>query len=727
MHRRPLLALLVLPLLATATRAETDADSTTVTMPVYDVVATRIQAAPEKQPYAFYRQDRTALDLASARSLTDRLQYSPGVIIQHTAPNQSSPFIRGLTGEQTLLMFDGVRYSHAAMRPGPNQYTAMIADESIGSVDILLGGSSVVTGSDGLTGAIDFRLAAPGRQVASKASPFARLRTSTTEGTTTAAGLDGTFEDWSYSVEGSWADFQDIQGGENADRRVTDLEDGRIPNTGFSQFGWAGRAAYRGIPGQRFEVAAGQTRQEDAPRPDGYAENSGRDSRISRYFDPQEFTYAHLRHTSTPASRWFDSTAVTAWYHQHAENQFREDIRDGDSYRRRELDDAIDVLGVDIQATSLATAEHAVTYGLTFSHETTENAYRELRADGSLDPDDASAHNPGDWNTLTTIPDGATYTSLGVFAQDRWQFHPKAQLVAGARFSRYAWTADATGRGYSVDEIDGDASNLSGSVRMLVDVADRETVFGGVSQGFRAPNLTNLTGRQDRGSSGVFFQGSPDLDPEKSVSFELGWRSTRDPRLSVSLFRTHVDDLIQRVFEDADNDGTVDPIQRNAESAVLQGFELSGNLDIPAGLPGDWSLALLAVTSYVDATVDVPQEDGSVREDNISRANRWVGRVGLRLAKGQNWWIQPRARLSADYDEVASRDAGDVRMTVAGAEDGSMAGFIVADVLGGWRSSDKRHFVVLTFENVLDKTYRDVGSGVDGPGRGLAIELGTRY
>lgn len=720
----PLVSALLL--LATAAWADTPPDST-VTMPVYDVVATRVQAEPAQQPYAFYRQDRTALDLESARSLTDRLQYSPGVIIQHTAPNQASPFIRGLTGEQTLLMFDGVRYSHAAMRPGPNQYTAMIADESIGSVDILLGGSSVVTGSDGLTGAIDFRLATPGREVSSKASPYARLRTSSTEGTTTAAGLDGTMEAWSYSVEGSWADFNDIKGGGNADQRVTSLDDGRIPNTGFSQFGWAGRAAYQGLPGHRFEISAGQTRQEDAPRPDGYAANSGNDSRISRYFDPQEFTYAHLRHTTTPATRWFDSTAITAWFHQHSENQFREDIRNGDSYRRRELDDAIDVLGVDLQATTLATPRHAVTYGLTLAHETTENAYREYRADGSLDPGDASAHNPEDWNTLTTIPDGATYTSLGVFAQDRWQFHDKAQIVAGARFSRYAWTADTTGRGYSVDEIDGNTSNVSGSLRMNVDVAARQSIFGGVSQGFRAPNLTNLTGRQDRGSSGNFVSGSPDLDPETSVSFELGWRSHRDPRLSVSLFHTRVNDLIQRVYEDVDNDGTVDPIQRNAESAVLQGFELSGNLDIPAGLPGDWSLALLAVTSYVDAVVDVPQEDGTVLEDNISRANRWVGRVGLRLAKGQNWWIQPRARLSADYDEVASGDSGDVRLTLAGDEDGRMAGFIVADLLGGWRSSDRRHFVVVTFDNILDKTYRDVGSGVDGPGRGLAIELGTRY
>jgi hypothetical protein len=56
-----------------------------------------------EQPYAIYRHDRLSLDSGIGRTALDRIDYGPGVIIQHTAPGQTSPYIRGLTGKQSLL------------------------------------------------------------------------------------------------------------------------------------------------------------------------------------------------------------------------------------------------------------------------------------------------------------------------------------------------------------------------------------------------------------------------------------------------------------------------------------------------------------------------------------------------------------------------------------------------------------------------------------------------
>jgi len=155
------------------------------------VTATRLTQAPFDQPYAYYRVTMDELDGRIGRTALDRMNYGPGVFVQRTAPNQASPFIRGLTGEQTLLMFDGIRLSHAFMRPGPNQYAALVPDLGLSTVDVILGSSSTVNGSDGLTGGLDFRLAPAGRGVSRGHSVWARSRLDSGNGSTLETGMDG--------------------------------------------------------------------------------------------------------------------------------------------------------------------------------------------------------------------------------------------------------------------------------------------------------------------------------------------------------------------------------------------------------------------------------------------------------------------------------------------------------------------------------------------------------
>ena len=54
----------------------------------------------------------------TARSLPEALSGIPSIMVQKTALGQSSPYIRGLTGYHNVLLVDGVRLNHSAMRPG---------------------------------------------------------------------------------------------------------------------------------------------------------------------------------------------------------------------------------------------------------------------------------------------------------------------------------------------------------------------------------------------------------------------------------------------------------------------------------------------------------------------------------------------------------------------------------------------------------------------------------
>jgi outer membrane receptor protein involved in Fe transport len=685
------------------------------------VTGTRLVDQPFEQPYAFHRVEMDDLDQRIGRTALDRLNYAPGVFVQRTAPNQASPFIRGLTGEQALLMFDGIRLSHAFMRPGPNQYAALVPDVSLSSVDAILGSSSTVNGSDGLTGALDFRLAPAGRGVATGFSPWARTRVDTGNGPTFEGGLDGVSGDWAYSFELSGSSFHDREGGKDFRDRLFGGDYDDIPNTAYDQLSGGARVAYEGFDDHLLELSAGHKRQTNAQRPGGYFANSGKTDRIYRFFDPQEFSYLHLENSWDVASKLVDRLDTKFWWHQFAEEQYRSSVRDqgtaNERIRQREYDDTINVFGIDLQATTFLGADdaHELTWGGTYIYEETDNRYRELRTPaGSTDLNLLAPHNPADWPNNATVSDGSTYESIGLFLQDNWRINDRFSLLTGLRYSYYEW---------SFGDVNGNVDDVTGSLRGTWKVTEEHILFTGVSRGFRAPNLVNLNGNVDRGSSGVAASGNPDLDPERSYTYEAGWKWQKGRNsLSLSVFRTVIDDLIQQDFSLAN------PVTTNIESAELYGFEAGWDYGMEVG---SWQrLALIGSMSLVDATRDIPVVGGTFK-DNLSRANRFYGSFGLKAEKDQNWWGLLQLRWHDTYDDVATHpsdpDANDVRLTIAGDPDGSMPGYGILDLMVGWQSDDGNRSVSVFVENIGDKTYREPGSGADGVGRNFGITASVRY
>lgn len=712
-----LLGIGTLNLFANLLHANEEATSDTVfeLEPIYVTSGTRLAEDPFEQPYALYRIETDDLNQRNGRTALDQFNYAPGVFVQRTAPNQASPFVRGLTGEQALLMIDGVRLSHSFMRPGPNQYAALVPDVSVSSIDAILGSSSTVNGSDGLTGALDFRLAPAGRGVDKPFSYWASTRADTGNGITWETGIDGISGDWAYSFEIMVSNFHDREGGKDfEDHLLPGDYDGRIPNTAYDQYGGGLRLAYLGFDDHALELNTGYNSQNDAPRPGGYAPNSKDPNRIYRFFDPQEFTYLHLKDTWNVDSQLVDSFQSIVWWHNFSEEQYRSSFRSGGTVtREREYDDSIDALGIDLQATTYLGEDeaHELTWGGTYIYEETDNSYREFRGPTGLA---LAPYEPENWSNRTSVSDESTYESIGLFVQDNWRINERFSLLGGLRYSYYEW---------SFGDVSGNVDDFTGSLRGTWRVNETHRVFAGISRGFRAPNLVNLDGNVDRGSSGVPASGNPDLEPEISFTYEAGWK-WEDGRnfLSATIFYTEIDDLIQRDFS------LVDPVTTNVEGAELYGFETAW--DYGAAF-GSWQrLALVGSMSLVDATRDIPEVGGTFK-DNISRANRFYGSLGFRAEKDVNWWGLFQVRWHDTYDDVARHpsdpDADDVRLTTAGNPDGSMPGYGVFDLIVGWQSDDGNRSVSVFVENIGDKTYREPGSGVDGVGRNFGISASMRY
>jgi outer membrane receptor protein involved in Fe transport len=742
---------------ATAPAADTGGGRTGASEEAVVISATRLDDAPIRQPYAITRLNRDDLDEAQPRLGVDAINFTPGVFVQHTAGNQASPYLRGLTGEQSLVLLDGVRLNHAANRPGPNQYSSLVPGYSLGSIDVVLGSASTVLGSDGLTGAVDLRLAEAGRGENSVASPWVGTRLASAEGSVmTEAGIDGRLGDVLYSVEGGYGWFGDLTGGHRSGERIANGDfranvvpgvaqgsDDTIPNSHFGTVSTASRIAYVGLDDQRFELSGGFTRHFNAPRPDGHYENAamsspliaggnGQPRRIDRFYDPQDFSYIHARHVARDVGA-FERIQSTVYWHRNREDQFRDRYASAalTTTQREEWRDRIDTYGIDLQLTNRIAQAHELTWGATWYTDRTSNGY--------------FSNNNGVITTpagATTVPDGSSYDGLGIFAQDLWSINERWDLLLGLRWSRYAWDYRATDERAGYGFIDGDTAAVTtglaqdfsdgtdaftGDLRLGYHPIADTTIFAGVGQGFRAPNLTNLAGNDLRASSTV-VTANPELKPEKSLTFEVGAKtaSGRDGA-SIGLFYTIIDDLIQPVYS-----SPALATQGNAEQAVLAGGELAFDWGLPLGrwLPVGHRLALVNVINYVTAEADQLQLDGSTQEVNISRANRLFGQVGLRYDLGLSWWAMVRTRWSDRYDEVGTGDAGDTRHTTAPSSigiPGAMPGYAVVDVVGGWRSANGKYHVEAGIENIANATYRDVGSGTDGAGINGVLSAGARF
>ncbi|MEM7655906.1 MAG: TonB-dependent receptor plug domain-containing protein, partial [Bacteroidota bacterium] len=95
------------------------------------------------------------------RSTPEALMDLPGLWIQKTYHGGGSAVVRGVAGNQTLLLIDGIRMNNSTCRTGPNPYLNTIDPWYMDRVEVVSGSGSVSYGSDALGGVIHLFTPAP--------------------------------------------------------------------------------------------------------------------------------------------------------------------------------------------------------------------------------------------------------------------------------------------------------------------------------------------------------------------------------------------------------------------------------------------------------------------------------------------------------------------------------------------------------------------------------------
>ena len=620
------------------------------------------------------------------RTVPEALANTPGVMVQKTTHGHGSPFIRGFTGRQNLLLVDGVRINNSTYRSGPVQYWNTVDGFSMDRLELVRSQGSVQYGSDALGGTMNILTADTGYLAADpgwfqQGSAQYRFDTNSSSHVGRLQTRFGDGKNWGASLGLTGKNFGDIR----------DSGVGRMKNTGYPEQNLDLKVETLLNPSTRLSFAHQYLNQDNVWRwhstiyNDTPWNNTSTGSYAARIYD-QERSLTYLKVTGDLIDSPVQNYSATLSFQRSQDSAFQD--RSATDVRTQVID--VDTIGLDVQLESDLLGGNLV-YGIDYYRDSIESG-------GTRTGRDPRSRRP--------VADDSTYHLLGAFAQLRKPLNQRLETTFGARITH----AEAElGKVWDPDNntdisAGADWSNIVFNARALYRLDDSWNLYGGASQGFRAPNAHDLSGNITS-RSGQEQLGTLDLEPEKSWTFELGSRFTSgDVSFGAAGFYTLVDDLIISV-PTAPGGDTVEAT--NAQEAEIVGVELEAAVRFLD------NLTLSGHLTWQEGDTTSPSFLGGPSEEApVSRLSPLVASLALRYdSPDQRWWVEGRITAADKQDELSARDQRDTQRIPPG----GTPSYLVASIRAGLQVSENLELTA-ALENITDEDYRIHGSGVNQPG-----------
>lgn len=657
-------------------------------LPELVVTATRHPSDVRLLPRSLSVIGRDEIARAGRDQLPDALAGTPGVHIQKTNPGGGSPFVRGLTGKQVVLVVDGIRLNNALYRAGPHQYLNTIDPWLVDRIEVLRGPGSVLYGSDALGGVVHLQTRMPAA-VTDGVRPGAAFGAGSADRSLRGRlELDGHARDTGWLVGGSAKHFGDLRAGAGV----------RQPYTGYDEAA-ADLKLVRAVDGGRLHLigAAQLHRAQGVPKTSEITLGG----KPHYEYDPQIRGLAYLQLVGDG----IDNPVVDR-VHASAHTQFHGEgeavVAAPGRPEIRERNDARSV-GAFMHLARDLPGGHTLGWGVDGNFEIVSSHRAQARPDGT-------------WQGVRpAFPDDASALLFGAYVEDTWAPIHRLRIDGAVRATEVRASGllpDPAGRPV---ELDFATRNLAGQLGVAGEPLDGWILYGHVGRGFRAPNMEDFFGKID------FASEIPNtgLEPETSFDLEAGVRLRfAHVRLDAAGFRSQYRDLIDRVAvgTDADGDGRPDQVQRrNIGRARMIGGEADLRILPAAGLE------LRSVVSYTQGDVLTNGPDGWSPAEPLRRVPPLQGLAQIRVDLPRDLWLMPELVWADRQDRLSPGDIADPRVGPDGTP-----GFAVAHLRAGADfGADGR--LTLGLENLLDKAYKTHGSGVQSPGRGVIAEYSRGF
>ncbi len=655
------------------------------------------------QPLALSLTTPGPAQKASASVAANLLRDVPGVHVQQTSAGQGAVILRGMVGNQVLMLVNGVPMNNGTYRDGPGQYLATIDPETVQRIEVVRGPASVLYGSDAQGGVVNV-ITSPHPQSDHQSVRVTAGASSADRSYRARASVGAHREGWSLSLGGTLASVGDLRAGEGL---------GPQAPTGFGGMGmdgearlWIGRHALTGVV-QHFALR-------DVPRYDRYvtfrAPTPGSDA--EHVFNPQTRQLAYLRHTLTAISPLLTRLETTVSLAVQREGRYRirllgtgEPESERTHWRDNVYTPGVSVVGSSVP--SLGRRPLALTWGADWFHDVLDSdGYVEDLATGVRTPLELSV----DGGTIPTgqFPDAASADRMGIFIAAALPVSRVIDVSVGGRWTRFRNAADVgTEFGGAVEN---SSADLTGQLGIVVAPSADWRIAARVAQGFRAPNLYDLT-RTGPVPGGIALP-NPNAEPERSISGEVSLRfAGRQLAFDVTAYTTRITDFIDRVPGTFRGDtlfgGERVFVGANVGSAHIRGIEAEAAR----------SLGPVRVRGSVTLTRG-DQRGADGLDEPMSKIPPLGGHVSVRWsASPRPVWVEYVLRWAAPQERLGRRDLADPRIAVGGTP-----GYAVHALRASATVSPGVH-VSAGFENVLDELYRTHASGVDAAGRHVWVGM----
>jgi outer membrane receptor protein involved in Fe transport len=600
------------------------------------------------------------------------LQNEVGVLMQSTASGQASPFVRGLTGQQVLILVDGIRLNNSTFRFGPNQYFNTIDPGMVDHIEVLRGQGSVLWGSDAIGGAINVVTRGPDVHQRTchgdySGAEFSEFYNTSNSSSYSRLNVEGWVGQLGVFSGGSYQDVHNLDTGHAF---------GRQPGTNYSQYAGDIKFNYLLDETQLLTVSLQHHELEDVPRSDrfpGYPGdlNGSNTPGGARFFDPQQRDLAYIRYQAVDPIPAIDALTVTASYHRQREVQTR-----GMPVTTRFQETDVDTVGINAIATRDNGDFGKWTAGVDWYHDDVDSSFG------------GSASGP-------IIPDDAYYERIGTFLNWDVSLTERLDAVACVRYEDINLSATPSVGGTPIF-ISPSYQDWVAQLGLVYELTPCVHLVGSVSEGFRAPNLDELTANNPNVLQDGMDLPSLGLIPERSINYEVGVKTNFD-RLRTQSFVYWIDldnNIVpisagSNLFRRANQDSLIQGVEFDGELLLRDGWSVYGNFWYTYGI-------------------------NEVTSSPLSRIPPTQGIAGLRWRDQDSnsyfaiytWLVGRQDRL----DPV--RDISDERIPPGGTP-----GYGTLNLrLGRAFGACNQHRASLSLENLTDKDYLVHGSGVFGTG-----------
>lgn len=685
--RQSLLPLLLLSTFTFAAEPQKAAD-----IPEVIITATRSENSAAKVPAVVKTLDQKQMAERLVRTFPEALRETPGVMIQKTANGQGSPFIRGFTGFRNLMLIDGIRFNNSTFREGPNQYWNTIDPQALDRVEVLPSQGGTLYGSDAIGGTVNAFTKDSGFLREAEGGFFAHgqadYRWSSAERSNVqhAEASIGQGQRWGLHVGVTLSQFADVRTPQGIQRQ-----------TGYDQWAYDVRLDVALDDHWQLTAVHQQVRQNDVWRTHVTTaavsyEGTTLGTDRTRLFD-QERSLSYLRLAGKDLDGIIDAASLTISLQTAGEEQFR--ITGAGARSWNDVD--VSTLGVDLQFESTSPIGRLV-YGLDYYHDW-------LETDGAN-------------NFAGAVADDASYDLLGIFLQDTIDVGDRFHLILGGRYTHVRADAGKFRNpvGGAMAAYSDEWQNFSASARFIVDLDERDRfqLFGGISQSFRAPNMSDLT-RDDFSATGIIEVPSTGLNPETYLTYEIGLKAqTNSVTASFAYFFTQIEDMIVRRAT-----GVLGQVSKaNGGDGYMQGVEFATRWQIDT----NWSIfgQIAWVEGEADQFIGVTQQTrreplGKIAPLNAFGGVRWQTR-------DNRFWTE---LVCLTYGEAARLNTADQADTSRIPPNGTPS-FWLLSLRGGCKVNE--HLILTaSLDNLLNETYRYHGSGSNEPGFGATLGATVKF